>query len=123
MTGIDFRVSVIRHEGELVVLEVSGEVDMANADRVRHELVAALPEGCETVVLDLANLLYIDSAGIRMLFEVSGELASRGIALAASAPPGSSIRKILAITKLDTLVPVRDSIDEAAAAAASSAAR
>jgi anti-anti-sigma factor len=123
LTGVDFRVSVTRQDGELAALEVSGEVDMANAERVRSALVDTVPAGCTTIVLDLANLLYLDSAGVRMLFEVSEHLAGEGIALAASAPPDSSVRKILAITRLDTLVPVRDSIDEAAAAAASSAAR
>jgi anti-anti-sigma factor len=121
MTGIDFRVSPIRHEGELVALEVSGEIDMANAERVRSALLDAVPAGSTAIVLDLANLLYLDSAGVRLLFEVSEQLAGEGVALAASAPPDSSVRRILAITKLDTLVPVRDSIDEAAAAASSAA--
>jgi stage II sporulation protein AA (anti-sigma F factor antagonist) len=123
MSGIDFRVSPVRHEGELAALEVSGEIDMANAERVRSALLEAVPAGSTTIVLDFRDLLYLDSAGVRLLFEVAEHLAGEGVALAASAPPGSSVRKILAITKLDTLVPIRDSIDEAAAAAASSAAR
>ena len=123
MTGTEYRVSVVRHDGELAVIELSGEIDMANADHVRRGLVAAVPNGCAAVVLDLANLVYLDSAGVRMLFEVSEQLAGRGATVAASVPPDASVRKILAITKLDTLVAVRDTNDDAAVAAAAGAAR
>jgi anti-anti-sigma factor len=123
VTGAGYRLSFVRADGELAVVELSGEVDMANADRVRRELVAAVPHDCRAMVLDLRSVSYLDSAGIRMLFDVSEQLAERGATVAVSVPADASMRRILAITRLDTLVPVRDSVDEAAEAALTGAVR
>jgi anti-anti-sigma factor len=119
VTGAEYRVSVVRADGELAVVELSGEVDMANVQSARRQLVNAVPEDSRGIVLDLSGLIYLDSAGVRMLFDVSEQLEERGARVAASIPPDASVRKILAITRLDTLIPVRDSVHEAAEAAGS----
>ena len=123
MKGGEFRVSVRQLDGQLAVVELSGEVDMANADHVRQQLVGTAPAECRAVVLDLSKLIYLDSAGIRMIFEISEQLANRGATVAVFVPPDASVRRVLTITRLDTLVPVRDSIEEAAEAASAGATR
>jgi anti-anti-sigma factor len=103
-------------QGPAAIVQISGEVDMANVDNVRAEVLDAAPEDAEHVVLDLDRLVYLDSAGVRMFFDLSEDLAAGGRSLALALPPGDAIRRVLAITKLDTLIPVRDTLEEAAAA-------
>jgi anti-sigma B factor antagonist len=108
------------HEG-ITVVSLGGEIDMANAGSVARR-VRAVGASPSPLVLDLNALGYIDSAGIRMLFDLSEQLSrdGRGFVLAASAD--APVRRVLAITKLDTLVPVRDAVDDAVEAARAGAA-
>jgi high affinity sulfate transporter 1 len=50
-------------------------------DRVRNRLRVAAPSGMRLVVCDLSASPYLDLAGARMLNELHGELAAKGIAL------------------------------------------
>jgi SulP family sulfate permease len=50
-------------------------------DRVRNRVRVAAPSGIRLVVCDLSASPYLDLAGARMLNELHGELAARGIAL------------------------------------------
>ena len=49
-------------------LELAGELDMASANLLRTEIDAALESGTQRVVLDLSELTFIDSSGIRVLY-------------------------------------------------------
>jgi anti-anti-sigma factor len=71
------------------VAKLDGEIDMANVDDVSRRLLS-MPDEADSLVLDLEHLRYIDSAGIRMLFELSEQLARDGtrlvLAVAVDAP-------------------------------------
>jgi anti-sigma B factor antagonist len=107
----DVTIDVSARDG-VTVVSLGGEIDMANAASVTRRIRAG-DEGPSPLVLDLGSLGYIDSAGIRMLFDLSEQLAKDGrrlvLAIAADAP----VRRALAITKLDTLVRVCDAVDDA----------
>ncbi len=53
--------------GEAVELALSGRLDAYWADRLAHELDAAIRDGHRRLRLDLANLDFISSAGLRVL--------------------------------------------------------
>ena len=72
--------------GAVDVIELEGEVDLANADVVRHAVSGTT---APTVVLDLGGVGFVDSAGLRAFDAVNRELAAAGRALALVAPPGS----------------------------------
>ena len=63
MTPGETRV-VRRSVGDVDVVELHGEVDFASADEVREALCAA---GAPTVVVELGEVDFIDSAGLRAL--------------------------------------------------------
>jgi anti-anti-sigma factor len=65
---------------DVVVVAVSGRVDHANADQFRTELwphVAGCAAGGDRLVLDLAGMEYISSAGLRVLMLASRQAKSR----------------------------------------------
>ncbi len=104
-----------RRDG-VVVLAVRGEVDMANATDVSTRLLSASGDG-SSIVLDLGELTYIDSAGIRMLFDLSEQLGRDQRQLVLAVGHDAPVRRALEITKLDTLVAVASSLTAAVEAA------
>jgi anti-sigma B factor antagonist len=59
-----------RRAGDAVVVAPVGEIDLLTVDHVRAELQAAAAE-TQRVVLDLRNVSFIDSAGLRLVLESS----------------------------------------------------
>jgi len=65
---------------DVVIVAVSGRVDHANADDFRGKLWPMLSRcavGADRLVLDLAGLEYISSAGLRVLMLASRDVKGR----------------------------------------------
>ena len=67
-----------------VVLAVAGELDIGTAPRLREQVVTMINGGCTRLVLDLAELTFLDSPGLSVLImalkrlrEQDGELVLR----------------------------------------------
>lgn len=83
--------------GEVDVVRVSGEIDLSNAE----ELAAALAGTQRSrVALELGELTYIDSAGIRAVDRGYRALEAEGRRLAVVVPPGSPAEWIFKVTGL-----------------------
>jgi anti-anti-sigma factor len=54
-------------ESGSIRIRLSGEIDLANVAAVEEEILAAVPDQPTAVSVDLTDLTYIDSAGIRIL--------------------------------------------------------
>lgn len=59
-----------RRAGAAVVVTPVGEIDLATVDVLAAELAAAREPGA-SLVLDLREVLFIDSAGLRLVLETS----------------------------------------------------
>lgn len=79
-TGTPFDVEV-SHEGDTVVITVSGELDLATAPKLREACSAAAHSSAETVRIDLGGLTFLDSSGISVLVETQRGLEERGATL------------------------------------------
>jgi anti-anti-sigma factor len=97
------------------VAHITGDIDASNAPRLQSLVLDHVENTDASLVVDLTPTTYIDSAGIRFLYEISLRLGHRGQALRVALPANSPIRRVLAITKLDTLIQVDDTPQEAAA--------
>jgi anti-sigma B factor antagonist len=65
-------------DAEVVTVTLAGEFDLAAAPEFRSRADEALDAGTAAVVLDLAELSFIDSTGIAALLELHRRLASAG---------------------------------------------
>ncbi|MGH2757988.1 MAG: STAS domain-containing protein [Actinomycetota bacterium] len=99
----------IVQDNEVVVARLAGELDFTDADRVSTELIAATPNDAIGLVLDLSEVRYIDSSGVRMLFDLAGRLDVCRQRLAVALPEESTIRRLIKITKLEEVVLLRAS--------------
>jgi stage II sporulation protein AA (anti-sigma F factor antagonist) len=96
-----------------LVLSLSGEIDLENAGRARERIVDEVGDGRRRVVLDLSGVSHLDSAGVRLLFDLAGRMEERRQELAVVAPLKSLPRDVLSVVALETVVPVADTLDEA----------
>jgi anti-anti-sigma factor len=109
--------ATIRREGDedVIVVRVAGEIDMSNAANVADEIMTQVSNEAVGLVVDLTDVSYLDSAGIRMLMELAKRLGWRGQILRIVAPSGSRSRHVLSITSADTLLVFAGSREEATA--------
>lgn len=99
--------------GLVPIARVAGEVDLANATRLRQELLALTTDDADGLVVDLAGVPYADSAGIKVLFDVTRDLRQRNLSLVVAVPASSPLRRLLKITNFQEVAPICDDADAA----------
>jgi anti-anti-sigma factor len=97
----------------VVVANLAGEVDLSNVADVDDALSQAAPSDALGLVVDMGGLRHIDSAGIRMLFDLRRRLAHRRQELALAVPPQARIRDVLELLAVAETVPMHDEVDAA----------
>ena len=88
------------------VARLEGEVDLSNVVDVGDALAAAVDGEAIGLVVDMSGLRHIDSAGVRMVFELRRRLGQRRQELALAVPVGARIRDVLDLAAVDASVPL-----------------
>lgn len=86
-------------------VSLAGRLDTSSVDRVEIQFTAGVvPKGQHTVI-DLSEVSFIASLGIRMLLTVARSLVRKGakLALFGAAPP---VMEIIETTALNEIIPV-----------------
>jgi anti-anti-sigma factor len=107
----------IEEAGDCLVLYLVGECDIATVPLLTQELRRAISEN-RHVVLEVHLLTYIDSTGISAVASAQESLAQSKRQLRVVGSHGIFDR-IMRITKLDAVIPMDQSVDEALAAISS----
>ncbi len=108
-------IEVDDHDG-VHVARLEGELDLSNVQDVGDAL-AATPDGDAIgLVVDMAGLRHIDSAGVRMLFDLRRRLGHRRQELALAVPLNARIRDVFELAAVGTAVPLFDDVAAARAA-------
>lgn len=92
----DFAFEVKDVDVETHVVCLYGQLDLANADRVREMLIDV---GGSTVVVDLAGLRFLDSSGIAALLGARNEITAAGHGFELRGAQGI-VRRVLEVTGL-----------------------
>jgi anti-anti-sigma factor len=84
-----------------VVVSLFGELDLATVDQLQHELdrLAVAGRMCE-LVIDLRELDFLDSTGLRLLLQLHSHCQADGCSLGL-VPGGRPIQKLFAVTGTD----------------------
>ena len=106
------RVTLSRR-ADVYVAALVGEVDMFNVEDVREQVLAGLPNTALGLVLDLSATTYLDSTGVRLVFDLAERLRSRQQQLRLAVPERSLPRRTLSLTGVDQAVPVHEAVEEA----------
>ncbi|WP_433271963.1 STAS domain-containing protein [Actinosynnema sp. CS-041913] len=103
--------SALDHIADTVVIEVSGEIDMATAPCVIDFLRAHLPAAGRTLVLDLTKVTFFGSAGINVLLTLHSEVEPAGVRLRVVASTPAVLRP-LEVTDLLRVFAVTSSVTD-----------
>ena len=93
-------------DGNHVSLVISGEIDLANADDIDLRIAEAIPNHCTSASVDLTDVTYVDSVGMRIFFKLVGQLRTAQIDLVVVSPRTSPSRRIVEISGLDSVATV-----------------
>lgn len=96
---LDFHVSEVE---QVTLIEVSGRIDSMNASELGEALSGEFERGSRQIVVDLAKVSYMSSAGLRELVAAYRKLhdSSGDLRLA---QPSSRVLDVLEMSGLDTI--------------------
>lgn len=80
--------------GGATVVHLSGEIDMANAPAISLAVVRNLT-GAGAVLIDLTEVTFLDSAGVRLLDVLVGDLEDHGVPIRFVVDEGGAASKTL----------------------------
>lgn len=114
-SAVDFCLTTSAHGGWNVVA-AAGEIDVGTAGQLREAVLALTEQEVPRVVVDLAQVSFMDSTGLGALVGCLRQVNARGgeLRLAAATP---RVVKVFEITDLTRVLPLYPSLDEAVAAA------
>ncbi|MBA2626061.1 MAG: STAS domain-containing protein, partial [Acidimicrobiia bacterium] len=110
------------HDG-FKVARLDGEIDVANAIELETELTWAIPNTALGLIVDLSEVSFIDSTGIRCLFDLAMRLDGRQQDLRLVLGRGTNLYRTLTLVQLHTVVPIFDDVAAAVAGELLSAGR
>jgi len=102
------------HDGTAVAV-LEGELDAASVGTVAVRVRRLVENQQLRLVIDLGDVIYLDSAGINLLYAIGGELRARQQELHLVVVPGSPIERMLRIVGADRAFPVHATLDQALA--------
>ena len=98
--------------GDKVVLHVAGRMDAENADQFELRCESCIAEGFTSIVIDLSDLAYVSSLGLRSFVAVSKKSRDKGGELRICRMTGL-VRQVFEITRLNQVFPLHDSVESA----------
>jgi anti-sigma B factor antagonist len=91
--------------GTTRTLVAAGDLDLSVAARFGAAVTTALDSGAETVVLDLGDLGFIDSAGIHALLRANRRAANGGTARLIIRPGSDRVQRVFELCGVAAVLP------------------
>lgn len=104
--------------GGHAVVVVHGEIDLATAPALREAIAAMIRNGTRQLIMDLEGVDFLDSTALNVLVGVVRELGPGSLGVVASK---SIVRRIFALSGIESVIPVFDCLDAAVEAASKAA--
>lgn len=100
---------------DVVVLPISGRVDAVTAPQLNREVHEQIEHGARFVLLDLSNVAFLSSSGLRSLLLIRKELMTLGgeLRLAGLQP---QVHEVFALTGFTQVFAIHTTVDEARSA-------
>ncbi len=105
----------VRSHRDVAILQVTGELDLANSATVVGRLTQGVPDAAHAVVLDLSELEFMDSTAIRGLFGFVTRLVEQRLRVVVVAEPDTAVARVLDLVRFGHAADVLDSLDDALA--------
>ncbi|MGB0889322.1 MAG: STAS domain-containing protein [Solirubrobacterales bacterium] len=106
-----FTVNVAESD-DATIVSVSGELDIATADRLTKALAGIVVEPNHRLVVDLSDVEFMDSTGLRLLIGANRKAGEAGYRFAV-VTGGSPAKRVFELTKMDEHINVVDRLADA----------
>jgi len=107
-----YAIEVREPSGGALVLKLDGEFDMAAAPALREQLESARAADVRGVVLDLSDVTFVDSSGLRELLRATSAFRADGKALVLAALQ-PAVARLLELTRATDAVTVAPTVERA----------
>ncbi len=97
---------------DTATVTVKGRLDALEAQGLRTTVQRLLGGGCQRLVIDLAGVDFIDSAGLAVLIRTHRELQAVGGSLVIVRPVRENAHRIFQLTQFDRILTLRDAAPE-----------
>lgn len=101
----------VETEDDIRIVSASDKIDASTAPELEEVVLGLMNKGILRIVLDLRQVSYLSSAGLRVILMVAQQLYGRG--KVAIAGPQDEIREILEMTGFDTVMPIETELESA----------
>jgi anti-sigma B factor antagonist len=101
--------------GDLVVISIVGELDMASAPHLQAQITELLDNGRSRLIFDLTDVSFCDSTGLSVFVRAKNASDGAGGVVRLAAPQ-RGVQRILEVSGLVEVLPTYASVDEAVAA-------
>lgn len=95
-----FDVAITRREPDAVYIALSGDLDLSTLDQLKEALDGRLDGAAERVVMDLRELTFLDSSGLRLILSLHASLQEGGGRLVLVKGP-RRVHRVLELTRAD----------------------
>jgi anti-anti-sigma factor len=98
-----------------MILDITGDLTYANREHFKAAVEAVRQKGCRHLILNMADVRFVDSSGLGLLALVSQtfKLAKGRVCML---KPQSYVREIMTLANIPKLIPVYDNEMDALAA-------
>lgn len=97
----------IERMGDVTIVDVDGELTVANRGELKERVLGRLEEGDGAFVIDFSRTGYIDSSGLGVLVSLSKRIREENGRLRL-AGLNQDLRTLFELTKLDTLFQISE---------------
>ena len=106
-------------DGGVLVVAARGDLNASSCGRLEQEINARIDAGRRRLVLDLGEIRYVSSAGLRVFLLAARRIGKDGAFVLAR--PGEAVRAVLEMTGFLGIIRIEADLDAAVAAAAATA--
>jgi anti-sigma B factor antagonist len=102
----------IRYNGNAVIVDLAGEIDMNSSTHLREQLLEILHKKPRLTIINLEQVTFMDSSGLAVLIEMM-QITNRQATQLKIVALNERIRSIFEISRLDSIFSIYDTEEEA----------
>jgi anti-sigma B factor antagonist len=111
MKGNNLELEVIKKDGTSI-LKITGDVDLYSSPQVRKEVVSLISKTNKNLLVDLAEVTYMDSSGVATLVEALQLTKKLGGKLRIFSL-GNTVKDVFELSRLDKVFEICDNEQQA----------
>ncbi|MDB4539245.1 STAS domain-containing protein [Saprospiraceae bacterium] len=96
---------------DVTIFDLIGNLDTNTAPLTELKINESLDDGCKKMIINLEETRFVSSAGLRVFLITAKKITANSGALKLC-NPNEVVQEILTISGFDTIIPVKNSIEE-----------